>query len=127
MGRIHEVQQELVERIRERDIARGQLRECKLQLDEGRALIESMRAVIAERPLPTKLGWKMPEAKCPSCGTSMRTEALCEGEIILGFAEECDGCNNLFDIGPRMEEFEWPFEAEIAWPSDLEHIGFEVV
>lgn len=129
MGKIHEVQAELIERIKERDIARRQLERAKEDTRYERELNKKLRAELAARPISPRPDWIMPMAHCTACGAAIQQTAYYDvDEIYFDFAEYCYKCGAIFDFEDHSERFEWPFgKDDLAWPSDLEAIGFEVV
>ena len=123
MGKIHEVQAELIECIRERNRL---MRELEQQRNSAEDYHEQFNQLLVQRPAPLKPGWKMPEARCSACGSLIRPEVYIDvNEVYLNFAESCEECDHPFDF--EAYEIEWPFTVNWAWLLDFERIGFEVV
>lgn len=125
MGKIHEIQAELVEVIRERNRALAEVERWKGEAEDFRGQRDKL---LAERPAPVKADWKMPTAACVKCGGPIRPEAYTDvDEIYLSFSEECEHCDAPFAAEEHEAEFDWPFECETAWPGEFERLGFDVV
>jgi hypothetical protein len=65
--------------------------------------------------------WTNPSKTCECGSEAILTAYLDVNEWSFGW--DCDGCLDAWDD----DAIEWPFVDPIAWPEDLEALGFEVI
>lgn len=84
-------------------------------------LYENPRALRYKCAAPrVKPDWKAPHEMCECGGEAILTAHLDVDEWRFGW--DCDECDAWDD-----DTIYWPFIDRIAWPEDLEALGFEVV
>ena len=126
MGRIHEIQDDLIESIRKRRVLEGDV----ATLESKIVSLESQRdKLLTQRPAPLVDGWEMPKAPlCPSCGAPIAPEAYIDiDEIYLRWSDRCGKCETELNFKTHDHDFDqWPFAVDIVWHQDLERVGFKV-